>query len=422
MEDTQRQSIFRKLFQFFIIAFLFLSISPFWHLMPPFAVLSFALMLFHNKKASLNLLSDNKYSILFFSSFFFIYFLGMIYTEDLERGWTDVLLKSSFLLFPLIFALIPKGFLRKVDLKNMQNLLFGGLFLSSIACYINAFISYLSTGNSNVFFYQELSFFQHPSYLGLYINMGVLMILNMIAKHRNEIGRKTVILYIFLLLWFTLFIILLQSKAAFISLGLLIGLFLIWIVFYQKRVKTALIYSSIFVLFIIAIAFIIPNSFHRFGAVKSAVEDPDKDISERESNAARLTLWKISLETMKESPILGVGTGDVREKFNKQLEKRGFLHDGDISLNPHSQYFQTGIALGLIGLLILISLVLFPIYLGWKRNSLLYLGFGLMMAFNILVESMLERQAGVMFFSFFNSLLFYVFLPDEKIPSPKNSS
>ncbi len=36
------------------------------------------------------------------------------------------------------------------------------------------------------------------------------------------------------------------------------------------------------------------------------------------------------------------------------------------------------------------------------------MAFGVMIAFNLLVESMFERQAGIMFFAFFNAFLFYI--------------
>ena len=55
------------------------------------------------------------------------------------------------------------------------------------------------------------------------------------------------------------------------------------------------------------------------------------------------------------------------------------------------------------------SLVLsffYPAMLAWRSNQFLYVVFVIIFSVNILVESMLEVQAGVVFYAFFNAFLF----------------
>ena len=118
----------------------------------------------------------------------------------------------------------------------------------------------------------------------------------------------------------------------------------------------------------------------------------------------------MAFKTIAKKPVIGAGTGDVEEVYNEVLKNEGFVKDGDMTYNAHSQYLPTAIALGIVGLLILLANVLFPFISGFKERNLLYIGLGVIVAFNILVESMLERQAGVMFFTFFNSFIFFVLM------------
>ena len=50
----------------------------------------------------------------------------------------------------------------------------------------------------------------------------------------------------------------------------------------------------------------------------------------------------------------------------------------------------------------------------FRKKHLLYLLFLGIIAFNLLVESMFERQAGVVFYALFNSFLFYYAYSEDK--------
>jgi hypothetical protein len=55
-------------------------------------------------------------------------------------------------------------------------------------------------------------------------------------------------------------------------------------------------------------------------------------------------------------------------------------------------------------------LIIYLVVPGWfaiRRIHFIYFSFLAVFAFNILVESMLEVQAGVIYYAFFNALLFF---------------
>ncbi|MEZ5198704.1 MAG: hypothetical protein R2764_20660 [Bacteroidales bacterium] len=55
----------------------------------------------------------------------------------------------------------------------------------------------------------------------------------------------------------------------------------------------------------------------------------------------------------------------------------------------------------------LLITLLFPFIMAIKKKHAIFLLFIMLFSFNLLFESMLERQAGVVFYAFFNGLLFY---------------
>ena len=63
--------------------------------------------------------------------------------------------------------------------------------------------------------------------------------------------------------------------------------------------------------------------------------------------------------------------------------------------------------IGVFGFLLLLSMVFLPVFPSIRQGQYLYVIFLLIFALNMVFESMLEIQAGVVFYSFFNSFFFW---------------
>ena len=125
-----------------------------------------------------------------------------------------------------------------------------------------------------------------------------------------------------------------------------------------------------------------------------------------ESNSERLIVWKAGIEVIKEHPVFGVGTGDVKDALLSEYQKENKVLVYNMRLNAHNQYLQTYIALGILGVLLLLIYLVIPGWVAFRRIHFIYFSFLAVFTFNILVESMLEVQAGVIYYAFFNSLIF----------------
>jgi O-antigen ligase len=131
------------------------------------------------------------------------------------------------------------------------------------------------------------------------------------------------------------------------------------------------------------------------------------DKTSSESNAVRILVWRAASQAFAESGLWGYGTGDVKDELFSRYEQNGYSGALEHKLNAHNQFLQTGIALGWIGFLLLLLTIILPLLTCWKQKNFLFVGFIVMIGINLLTESMLEAEAGVIFIAFFQSLLFF---------------
>lgn len=158
---------------------------------------------------------------------------------------------------------------------------------------------------------------------------------------------------------------------------------------------------------IILSAFLIKNQ-PRFINVVNFINTPVDSIpmSAEENTAVRYLVVLQSMEIIKQNLFFGAGTGDVKDELMEKYKEKNIIHAiGPPVLNAHNQFLETLIGLGIPGIFSLFILIFYSIYNGiWKRQILLF-AFMLIIIFNFMSESMLNTQAGVLFFAFFNTLL-----------------
>ena len=95
-------------------------------------------------------------------------------------------------------------------------------------------------------------------------------------------------------------------------------------------------------------------------------------------------------------------------------EQKGAEAAIEHQLNSHSQILQSGVALGWPGLLMVCALMVLPLLIGIRRKDAFLSIFALLFIVNGAIESVLEVQAGVVFF-----ILFYVVLVRRSFVHPQ---
>jgi len=127
----------------------------------------------------------------------------------------------------------------------------------------------------------------------------------------------------------------------------------------------------------------------------------------KESTGSRILVWQSGWQIIQEHPFFGVGTGDVKDALLEEYSHKGIKYAYSRRLNAHNQYLQTYLSVGLIGFLVLVAMLVWPGILAFRRKNYIYFFFILLVSMNILVESMFECQAGIVFYAFFNAVLFW---------------
>lgn len=126
----------------------------------------------------------------------------------------------------------------------------------------------------------------------------------------------------------------------------------------------------------------------------------------------RIEAWKASCRLIAAHPCFGVGTGDVKDAFMEALRESGSPIDG-ILVRSHNQYLSFAIAFGCIGLLLCLFSLFYPPFASRKRMPRLYGIFLLVFLLSMLSDDPMERQDGVTFFAFFNSLYLFLYKGDN---------
>ena len=125
-------------------------------------------------------------------------------------------------------------------------------------------------------------------------------------------------------------------------------------------------------------------------------------------------MWTTSLQLFSEHPFAGVGTGDVRDALDQRNEELGNLGVVEHSLNSHNQYLNTGVQLGLVGLLPMFFAFLTSFAIAIRKRNLILFITTSTFVLTMLFESFLETQAGLIPVTLFLLLLSLKVLEKDK--------
>lgn len=149
-------------------------------------------------------------------------------------------------------------------------------------------------------------------------------------------------------------------------------------------------------------------SYFAFGSVRNKITNTLQDLEaangqseiNHRSFAMRLDAWKSALRVIGEHPLLGVGAGDADTAMQQAYTQRNSTLTRQNRIPPHNQFLESGVALGLTGLLTLLALFIVPLFRPLLRKHPLFLGCLVMWFVAIQFESVLQTQVGVTFFAF----------------------
>lgn len=331
--------------------------------------------------------------------FYGLHLIGMLYTENLERGWFDLEVKLSLVAFPLAF--VGFRFLRATNYKRTLRMFVYGTVSASLMCLIqSAYKYYVLDLPYYHFLTSRFSFIIHPSYFALYNIFSILILTRLEWPFAGKKPlRITMIGFMFLFL--SVSVLLTGSKTGFlmwiiISLSITVVFIKIAKHKWLPVVGLALIMSVIGVIFQNA-----PLLRSKVINVLNVAQSNELDPKATESTAARALVYDSAIEIIKHQNWYGQGTGDFQDALDRAYNEKGYEFAALRHLNAHNLFLQTWVALGIPGTVMLAGLFITLLILAIKHREPLMLGFTLIFIIISLTESTFYVQAGVVFFAFF---------------------
>ena len=343
-------------------------------------------------------------SFIYISILIILYLISISYSLNFKEGFKRISTMSSMLVFPIIFGLLysssyyfSKKLIKKIFLSfvfsNFLFCLISFLYILSFDGYtiVETFIHYSNLINIGLGLFSI-----HPIYLSLFTGISIL-ILFYLTKEKHT---KSNIIYGLLILFFSIIIAVLMRKGSIIYLFISLG-YLLFMIFNIKKTIIGLIVILIITAFSIQF---LPKyqNYNRFLEIvnNSTVKNPNS------STSIRTNIYKCSVEKIFESPLIGYGVGNTQDKLDPCYVEKGI----DLSIktyNTHNQYFSILMTVGFLGLLIyLFSLYkIFSIFN--KQKNFIGISILLFFLFNFFTENIIERENGMLLYSFFVSFFFF---------------
>jgi len=161
----------------------------------------------------------------------------------------------------------------------------------------------------------------------------------------------------------------------------------------------------------IIVGFLVPFLF--VGIVSQQKRMSENDIR----TEPRIFLWKAAVSVIKEKPVFGYGISNAQEQFDiarSKYETEQFRKDWHQIriLTSHNQFLQTTMEFGVFGLLILLFLYLYPIFIADKNRSI----FALFIIFPCFYESLFDVFiTGLNYSTIFGILMVLILTVDNNI-------
>ncbi len=350
--------------------------------------------------------------------FFFLHLIALIYTNNLQAGTSELLLKSSLLIFPLAMWLSPPP---KEARQRILICFVIGCLLTGLVCFVRSLVNYHQVKAVSWLSYTWLSsqmrFF--PPYLSMYMGLSFFVIINLLAERWQKIGIAKRLTGFLALFFAGYMIVMMGARLVSVTfIMLLVGVFLMWM--YRRHMLFRGLLATI--LFVLGLWKLMDTFFVTRVRMNKIIGKQLRDYDHNffiNINDPRGQIWESCIAAMEQMPFWGYGIGDEVERVLLPIQDLKNYHNLLIvDTDAHSQYMQTFLSLGYVGLFCLLMMLAVPLYLSWKKKNYLYLLFLLLISIPMLTECMLETAHGLMYFSFFNSVFCSSFLTHHK---PRNS-
>lgn len=329
------------------------------------------------------------------SSLYLTMLVTLIYTDNIEYSLVKLQAMSSLLVFPLMFSLLKKDELIEIykDLSIYLWIYIFGTFLYNIVPFIWFFVNNYSFAEITQHYPKVVlvdigRYNIHPIYISMHCCVSILFSFFLFENIKEKFWKVLLILINIVLVYFLILYVRKGPVAA-----LIITLFISSFFGEKKFAK----YNIPIILVLIFLLISIPKTRNRFLEFVNI-----EKVAENNSNSTniRYSIYQNAKKVILESPIMGYGIGD----YNDELIKSYRTYDPSLvkeRYNSHNQYLSFMLIGGITMFLVFILIITYNVSLSISNRSKLHILITIFYCLIMFSENILERENGVIFFSFF---------------------
>jgi O-antigen ligase len=336
----------------------------------------------------------NKTFFVINSSIYIGFIITMLYTSNFSEASLKLQTTFSLLIFPLLFSMLKTSDVLEV-LKNSRIYLF--VFIVATFLYnVIPFLWYYFTHYSLedlikhyplIIIKDIVKYSIHPIYMSMHCAISILFSIYLFKDIKTKLSKFILFLINLILIYF---LIVYSKKGPIIAFVFVLFL---WSFFKEKKIR------KYYFLAIIAISILlisIPKTRNTFLELIKVEEA--KSISSNSTNI-RYSIYKTSFFLIKNSPFIGYGIGDFNDQLKIEYKKNNYFLLSK-EYNSHNQYLSFLLIGGFPLLFLYLYFLYYNINLSISNENYLLIVVLSFYSIVMLSENILERENGVIFFSF----------------------
>lgn len=346
---------------------------------------------------------------------YFLYLAGALASPAQYRPMAFSLCErlASFMLMPLVFA-ITAPYFRRLIAGQLRYFVYGSIIvcvLGNIYFLYNHFV--LNGGKEALSHVKYRMIFEpftgiHPTYMSIYLSFSIcITAIIWHAETKRDRILKPIFLYTLLLFLLALF-----SKSPIIALGIIAMHFLYT---QRRRLREFKWVFVTFVGFLVGAYAFIPFFRQRLGEVLQFSGIGSKGTSAENSFYDRQMIFATDVDILRRYWLGGVGPGALQQRLNERFFFHSIRWERAVGyFDPHNQYLSIWLSFGVVGIISFAAILVIQTLRAVRTGNQLYLYLLIILSITFFTETLLLRQHGVIFYSFFTSLFFFYFSKAKK--------
>ena len=339
-----------------------------------------------NRRARLWLLAPVVYWLVLAAS--------LLWTNDLATGWQLLSLKLSLPAFSVAMLATDTGYLD----ENRRRYVGYSLLLAQTAVFLYFTGRAILRGLGVIEAGSEFDP-RHHAYTALYASAALIFVYRELSRRWTSSApwhRTALVLAAAIQI---LYIVLVNSRAGMIALVLVAAACTVHTFIMYRDLRITAIVGVSLAVGIFAATHLVPSHTNRISA---SMQNVDGD--------ARVKIYHANLTLTMKNPLAGYGAGDYHAMQQHQYGDMNYFKGEQTTYNAHNQYVESLLAAGVPCLLALLAMLVAPLA-AQRRPRFEAMLLVAVIALNLLFESMLERQMGLLFIG--SVLAFLTITPGE---------